>query len=239
MHAVESAGLHARALSTFDLPPDELVPEGTDFVLGIDPTDASVLDGASALVLPGGGDIDPQLYGRRRHPRTHKVSYRRDHFEMTLLDRALAEDLPVLAICKGMQLLNVHLGGTLIQHLVDDPSRLDHDRDMPRSDPVHSVTLKEGCKLAGIFGSHVVQVNSHHHQGLDDVAAELEPVGWAEDRVLEAVEHRRRTWVIGVQWHPEAMADTDPTQAKLFNALATAARRYHGEAVEESEAQSA
>ncbi|MEA2477558.1 MAG: putative glutamine amidotransferase [Actinomycetota bacterium] len=223
---------------TFDLPPDEIVPEGTDFALNLDPDDASVLDGAAALLLPGGGDIDPQLYGRPRHPRTHKVSHRRDHFEMTLLKRALSEDLPVLAICKGMQLLNVHLGGTLIQHLVDDPAKLDHDRDAPRSDPVHSVTLKEGSKLASIFGTRSIEVNSHHHQGLDDVATNLEPVGWAEDGVLEAVEHTERTWVIGVQWHPEAMAAVDPIQAKLFGALAAAALRHHETAIT-AEAQSA
>lgn len=219
--------MHARALSTFDLPPDEIVPEGTDFLLNIDPDDASVLDGACALVLPGGGDIDPQMYGRPRHPRTHKVSHRRDYFEMTLLRRALEEDLPVLAICKGFQLLNVHLGGTLIQHLRDDPTKLEHDRDAPRADAAHDVRLKEGSKLARIFGATTVGVNSHHHQGLDDVASELEPVGWAEDGVLEAVEHIHRSWVIGVQWHPEAMAPVDAMQAKLFDGLVDCARRYY------------
>ncbi|MFN2595019.1 MAG: gamma-glutamyl-gamma-aminobutyrate hydrolase family protein [Actinomycetota bacterium] len=185
------------------------------------------MDGASALVLPGGGDIDPQLYGRPRHPRTHKVSHRRDHFEMTLLERALAEDMPVLAICKGMQLLNVYLGGTLIQHLLDDGNKLDHDRDSPRADVVHKVRLKEGSRLARIYGTTELEVNSHHHQGLDDVASDLEPVGWAPDSVLEAVEHRSRSWVIGVQWHPEAMAPVHPMQAKLFDALAEAARTHH------------
>ncbi|MDQ3877380.1 MAG: gamma-glutamyl-gamma-aminobutyrate hydrolase family protein [Actinomycetota bacterium] len=230
--------MHAKALMTFGLPRDEIVPEGVDFELDLDPDDASVLDGASALVLPGGGDIDPQLYGRPRHPRTHKVSYRRDHFEMTLLARALAEGLPVLAICKGMQLLNVHLGGTLIQHLADDATRLEHDRDAPRSDPAHAVTLKKGCKLASVFGTRDIEVNSHHHQGLDDVAPDLEPVAWAEDGVLEAVEHRHRSWVIGVQWHPEAMSDVDPVQAKLFDALIEAARSYD-EGMRRTEARSA
>ena len=225
-HAVELAGGTPRVLSTFDLGPTEEIPDDLDVLQDIDPYDSSVLEGASGLIIPGGGDIDPELYGRKRHPRTHNVSQRRDRFELTLLSEAMERDMPVLAICHGMQLLNVHEGGTLNQHLLDDPNKLDHYRDRPMAEPAHSVTFKEGNMLAEVMGAQTVQVNTHHHQGLDDVPATLEPVGWAEDGVLEAVIHRDHSWVVGVQWHPEAMAPVHKDELALFESFVDAARRY-------------
>lgn len=227
-HAVEAAGGRTRVLSTFELPPLEEQPEETDAVLGADPYDGSVLDGATGLVIPGGGDIDPALYGRERHPRTHNVSNRRDRFELTLLSEALDRDIPVLAICHGMQLLNVHLGGTLIQHLPDDPDRQEHDRDRPRSDPVHLLEIEPESLLADVLGDCEARVNSHHHQGLDDVSDDLVPVAWSEDGVIEAVEAPEFAWVLGVQWHPEVMAPADACQMKLFRAFVAAAASYEG-----------
>lgn len=225
-HAVSLAGGNPRVISTFDLPAGEELPDDLDVATDLDPYDASVLEGACGLVIPGGGDIDPELYGRKRHPRTHNVSQRRDRFELTLLTEALERDMPVLAICHGMQLLNIHQGGTLIQHLLDDDTKLDHYRDRPMAEPAHGVTLTEGSLLAKVMGGVEVQVNTHHHQGLDDVADTLEPIGWAEDGVLEAVVSPSHSWVVGVQWHPEAMAPVHSDELAIFEAFVAASEAY-------------
>jgi putative glutamine amidotransferase len=222
------AGGHPKVLSTFHLPQNEELPEDLEVVEDLDPYDASPLEGACGLVIPGGGDIDPELYGRPRHPRTHQVSQRRDRFELTLLAEALERDMPVLAICHGMQLLNVHFGGTLNQHLLDDPKKLDHYRDRPLAEAAHGVAFTEGTLLAEIFGDVRADVNTHHHQGLEDVAAPLQEIGWAEDGVLEAVVSKEHSWVVGVQWHPEAMAPVDKKELAIFEAFVEATRSYAG-----------
>ena len=222
VQALEMVGLRSKVLAPFELLPSEEVPPGLEVHTDLDPYDPSPLEGAAGLLLCGGGDIDPALYGRARHPRTHNVSQRRDLFESTFLAAALELDLPVLAICRGMQLLNVHLGGTLNQHLLDDPSKLDHYRDRPLAEPAHSVTLETDSILCSALSGPKVAVNTHHHQGLDDVAEPLEKVGYSEDGVLEAVVSREHTFVVGVQWHPEAMVPMSPQQKGLFHAYADA-----------------
>jgi putative glutamine amidotransferase len=224
--ALSGAGASPKIFSTFTLLPDQDVPQHLEVVLGVDPDDASPLEGASGLLLPGGGDIDPAWYGRRRHPKTTKISHRRDQFEMTLLGEALDRDLPVLAICHGMQLLSVHLGGTLDQHLADDPRRIEHDPSDPTPGPVHKVHVDEASPLAEIFDGTEIAVNSSHHQGLDGVPAGLREAAWAEDGVLEGIVSRDHTWVVGVQWHPEAMAASDDTQLRLFSAFVDATKAY-------------
>ena len=224
--AVSLAGGMPKVLSTFDMPPHEELPADLEVIEGLDPYDESSLEGACGLVIPGGGDIDPELYGRPRHPRTHNVSQRRDRFELTLLGEALKRDMPVLAICHGMQLLNVHQGGTLNQHLLDDASKLDHYRDRPIAEPAHGVSFTDGSLLSEIFGAVRADVNTHHHQGLDDVAPSLEQIGWAEDGVLEAVVSREHSWVVGVQWHPEAMAPVDEKELAIFRSFVTATESY-------------
>ena len=228
VEAVASSGGTARVLSTFNLLPDEQVPEGLSVTSDIDPEDASVLEGAAGLVLPGGGDIDPEWYGRPRHAKTVRISHRRDRFELTLIEAALERDLPLLAICHGMQLLNVHYGGTLDQHLSDDSRLLDHDRDrgLPTAEPIHQLDVKKTSILTDILGTACTEVNTHHHQGVDDLAPQLEAVGWAEDGVLEAVVGREHSWVVGVQWHPEAMAPVQPEQKSLFASFVAAAEDY-------------
>lgn len=206
-------------------PEDEFPPE-IEVQNGLDAADPSLLDDVSGLILPGGGDIDPAVYGCPRHPRTHNVSLVRDRFELAVLQLALDRDMPVLAICRGMQLLNVGLGGTLEQHLGDRPGRLPHDRDRPRAEPAHKVRLAPGSILAGILGTTEMAVNSHHHQGLERVADELIEVGWAEDGVLEAVEARTRSCVIAVQWHPEVMAPVDRTQGAIFGYFLDSVRSH-------------
>jgi putative glutamine amidotransferase len=222
LDALRAAGGSPKLFSTFEPGPGQTLPRDIECCMGLEADDDSPMAGAVGLVLPGGGDIDPDWYGRPRHPRTRNVNTRRDRFERTLLNEALRSDLPVLAICHGMQLLNVCLGGTLHQHLADDPERVNHDCGIPRAEGIHDLTVKDDSVLANVFGATEVAVNSHHHQGLDDVAGSLEQVAWAEDGVLEAVVSRAHSWVVGVQWHPEAMASTSREQRRLFEAFVEA-----------------
>lgn len=229
VHAVDLAGGRAKVLSTFELPEDEHIPEGLEVVTGIDPRDPSHLQSAMGLIVPGGGDIDPAWYGKKPHPRTTAINHQRDTYELTLMNEALEADMPILTICHGMQLLNVLFGGTMDQHLADRHNLIEHDRDRPRADSAHICRIKPGSILEHIFGSQRVGVNSHHHQGLGAVAPVLEEIGWAEDSVLEAVVSRDHTWVVGVQWHPEAMAPVNSQQLKLFEDFLEASRRYAAE----------
>lgn len=174
----------------------------------------AALDG---LVLSGGGDIDPANYGQTPHPINYGTRPERDAFELSLLRGALKEDLPVFAVCRGMQVLNVAFGGSLTQHL---PDRVGHDRHRPRPGvfgPVR-VRLDARSRVGAIVGTEV-QVQCAHHQALGRVADDLTVVGWAEDGTVEAVELAGHGFVLGVQWHPEQ----DHTDDRLFAALVTAA----------------
>ncbi len=222
VEALALVGVPSKVLSPFELLPSEQVPAGLDVRTELDPYDASPLEGASGLLLCGGGDVDPALYGQPRHPRTHNVSQKRDLFESTFLAAALEKDLPVFAICRGMQLLNVHLGGTLEQHLMDDPKRLDHYIDRPLSDPAHAVNLQADTVVPRAMGGTDMRVNTHHHQGLDQVADPLVEIGWSEDGVLEAVVSSAHSFVIAVQWHPEAMVPMHEDEIGLFRSFADA-----------------
>ncbi|MBA2274850.1 MAG: gamma-glutamyl-gamma-aminobutyrate hydrolase family protein [Actinobacteria bacterium] len=222
--AVRATGGSPIVLSTFN--PPKKAPKDIEVVDSLDPNDASLLDGAVGLVIPGGGDVDPDWYGAvERHPKSRNISHRRDRFETTLLAAALARDMPVLAICHGMQVLNVHLGGTLVQHLADDPKRLDHDRNTPRTQFVHGVHTKDKSFLADLLGSSPT-VNSHHHQGLAAVGEPLEEIAWAEDGVLEGVMSTDHHWVIGVQWHPESLVTVDEGQENLFRSFIQATEEF-------------
>jgi putative glutamine amidotransferase len=225
VEAVRAVGGRVRIASAFRLPPEE-IPAGVEIVDHVDPDDVSSLDDAIGLVLPGGGDIDPSWYGRPRHPRTYAVNHLRDRFELALMTAALERDMPILAICHGMQLLNVHLGGTLDQHLSDNPVRMEHDRGNPSPNPIHRLRIKERSALARVLGTTEAQINSHHHQGIADVAHGLEEVGWSEDGVLESVVSSSHTWVVGVQWHPEVMVETSESQRNLFGGLVAAGAEY-------------
>lgn len=232
--ALSAAGGRPAVFSAFALGPGEEVPEGLLVRTELDPEDASPIGEAAGLILTGGGDVDPSFYGESPHPRTYNISRRRDRFEMTLLGAALERHLPVLAVCRGMQVLNVHLGGTLVQHLGDDDSLLDHDRDRPRGEAAHRIKIERHSSLAAIVGGVEAPVNSRHHQGIAELAPPLADVAWADDGVIEAVESRHHAWVLGVQWHPETMARIDTVQARLFERFvdatasrsARAARRY-------------
>ena len=191
------------------LPPD---PSATD-----DPD--PLLDMVDALLLAGGVDMDPATYGAAPHPETDAPVPERDVFEIALARRALERDLPLLGVCRGMQVLNVALGGTLEQHL---PDRLGHNhhRHTPGAFTDHDVRLVEGSLAARAAGETLHPTKSHHHQAIDEVADGLVVTGWSEgDELPEAVEIADRRFALGVQWHPEA----DET-SRLIAALVGEAR---------------
>jgi gamma-glutamyl-gamma-aminobutyrate hydrolase PuuD len=179
---------------------------------GVEETLAAV-DG---LILCGGPDIDPGVYGQRPAPQTAAVSPERDPAELALLRGAHAEDLPVLGICRGMQLLNVAHGGTLIQHL---PAVVGHDghRTRPGNFDAHEVKLAPATRIAAILGERV-EGRSGHHQGIDAIGDGLTAARWAPDGSVEALEDPERGFALGVLWHPEEGEDR-----RLFAALVQAA----------------
>jgi gamma-glutamyl-gamma-aminobutyrate hydrolase PuuD len=192
-----------------------LVPpldEAVDETLG-------VLDG---LVLSGGVDVDPQHYGAARHPETTRTQPERDRAELVLLEAALGRNLPVLAICRGMQLLNVAHGGSLHQHL---PDLLGHNghRETHGIFSEHEVRLRPGSRIAAYLGERT-RVYSSHHQGVEELGQGIEAVGWAEDGPIEAIEDPGRRFALGVLWHPEADEDT-----RLFAALVAEARAHRAD----------
>jgi putative glutamine amidotransferase len=192
-----------------------LIPPSED---GLEET----LDALDGIVFSGGADVDPALYGAEAHLETDDPQQRRDAAEMALLHAALERDVPTLAVCRGVQLLNVSRGGDLVQHL---PERVGHERhrETPGAFSQHPVEVRSGSRLAGVVGSGP-HVTSHHHQSLGRTGEGLVETAWAEDGTVEAVEDPSRRFAIGVQWHPEASDD----QA-LIEALVEEAQRYRAE----------
>jgi len=165
-----------------------------------------VLDVLDALILAGGADIDPGAYGAAAHPETRGTVPERDDFEVALARRALERDIPMLGICRGMQLINVARGGTLRQHLPDDYGHEDHRR-VPGSfdDADHDVRLQAGSLARRAAGEALHGTKSHHHQGVDRLGEGLVATGWSVlDDLPEALEMPGRRFALGVQWHPEA-----------------------------------
>jgi len=179
-----------------------------------------------ALILTGGGDLDPARFGEPRHPTVYDVSAARDELEIELTRRALAEDMPLLAICRGIQVLNVVLEGTLYQDIPSDlGSPIAHTQKEKRDQPTHAVKVHEGSRLAEILGQLEVDVNSFHHQAIKDLGPRLVAVGVAPDGVIEAAEVADHCFAIAIQWHPEDLVDHDPAARGLFRALVDAAVR--------------
>jgi putative glutamine amidotransferase len=182
-----------------------------------------VLDRVDGLVLAGGSDIDPTFYGADRHPKTTSTVPQRDRVELAIGRRAVERDIPVLGICRGMQLLNVAFGGTLLQHIPDDVGHGDHRRHPGSFDDAdHDVRLKPGSLAAAAAGEEVHGTKSHHHQGVDEIGSGFEVTGWSVlDELPEAIEAPANRFVLGVQWHPEA-----DEQSRLIEALVVEAREY-------------
>lgn len=183
------------------------------------------LDHLDGLVLTGGADLDPALYGEQRYPTTDRTSPERDKTEMALARQALEQNMPTLAICRGMQLLNVALGGTLHQHLPEDIGTLVTHRTADDKPERHSSRLVSSSRLASIFDANKTDGVSWHHQGIKKLAAGLTPVAYADDNLIEAVELDDHPWCIGVQWHPEMSAEDDAAQQRLFDTLVNAASK--------------
>jgi putative glutamine amidotransferase len=187
----------------------------------------AMLDGMAGLILTGGEDVDPARYGTAPHPALGEVHAERDAFEIALVRAARARRLPTLAICRGVQVANVALGGTLVQDLPTEwPTALAHDGRWGRSDRVHDLRVAAGSRLAEAIGSTDATTNSLHHQAIGRVADGLVAVAHAPDGVVEGVEWAGHDWwMAGVQWHPEELTDTaEGWDRALFAAFAAAVR---------------
>jgi putative glutamine amidotransferase len=185
---------------------------------GVDET----LDALDGLIFSGGEDLDPAHYGAERHPETTGVHEGRDRAELALLRAALERDMPLLAVCRGSQVLNVALGGDLVQHL---PEIVGHDehKHTPGEFADHDVRVSPDSRLGRLVGEHA-PVKSHHHQGFGRIGSGLREVAWADDGIVEGVEDPDRRFALGVLWHPEVGEDF-----ALFEALVAEARRYREE----------
>src|SRR5262245_2659344 len=190
------------------------------------PTLDALWDRLAGLVLTGGGDIDPQRFSESRHDAVDGVSEGRDVLELELALRAVRQGLPLLAICRGIQVLNVALGGSLHQHLPASypDSRIAHAQQAPREYPTHDVKVTvEDTRLGAVLGAPELRVNSFHHQAIKRLGRGLRDVAWAPDGVIEAVDMPEAPGlVLGVQWHPEDLVGRDPAARNLFTALVTA-----------------
>ena len=175
-----------------------------------------------ALLLSGGVDVNPALYGQKPDPKTESPDDDRDRMEREMLLEALDSDKPVLAVCRGLQLFNVVHGGTLVQHIEGHVTR-----GVRKARPVHDVTVANGTRLAEVLCAAAVRVNSRHHQAVDRLGAGVLISAQAEDGTVEGLERTDRRFAVAVQWHPENMAASDPVQLRLFEKLVQAARwRY-------------
>ncbi|MDH6574533.1 gamma-glutamyl-gamma-aminobutyrate hydrolase family protein [Kitasatospora sp. MAP5-34] len=178
-----------------------------------------LLDRLDGLVIAGGSDIDPARYGAPAHPLTDLPHELRDAWEFDLLRGALDRDLPLLGVCRGMQLLNVALGGDLVQHLPDQVGGEDH-KIAPGTYNRQPVLISPGSRLGGIMGRSA-KVPCYHHQAIGRLGSGLRATAWSADESVEAVELPDHSFALGVQWHPEA----DPTDARLFDAFVLATRK--------------
>lgn len=177
-----------------------------------------------AVLLPGGGDMRPNIYGAEMNPLTDNIDDARDHVEVNLTRWAVDDDLPVLGICRGHQVVNVALGGTLIQ---DVPSEIGtdilHNVTVPRNSRPHDVNIDPGSRLASILGTTTIAVNSLHHQSVGVAAPDACVTAYSPDGVVEALEMPHKKFVLSVQWHPEDLYRDDPAMKRLFKAFVEAA----------------
>lgn len=194
------------------------------------PGDADdLLEGMAGLMLTGGEDVDPVHFREVQHPALGEVHAERDAFELALVGAARRRRLPTLAICRGVQVTNVALGGSLVQDLPSQrPASIAHDGEWSRTDRVHAVRVARGSKLADAMGATQATINSLHHQSIDRLAAPLAAVAHASDGVIEGVEWPNDDWwMVGVQWHPEELAEApEPWDRALFAAFAAAVRAH-------------
>jgi putative glutamine amidotransferase len=183
-----------------------------------------VFDG---ILFTGGGDIRTEIFKGEPHPKVNEVDDERDRLELALIKQTVLDEKPFLGICRGCQVLNVAMGGTLYTHIPDQlPKAVRHDwyPDIPRNTLAHPVRIDEGSQCALVFGDSIVQVNSLHHQGIKELAPKLRAVGYAPDGLVEAVEVPDHRFGIAVQWHPEWLTDQQ-SMRRLFTSFVEAASR--------------
>lgn len=188
-----------------------------------------LLDTIDGLLLSGGGDIEPKHFGdSSQHEKTYGVHRGRDELELALAHGALERDMPILCICRGIQVLNVALGGTLYQDVDDQlDDHINHRQQTektPKHDPSHSVSVEPDTLLAKTYGADAIEVNSFHHQGLWKLGDGLRVNAISSDGLVEAVDYPDRSWVLGVQWHPEMMYRAHAEHRSPFEGLTAACR---------------
>ncbi len=208
---------YVRALQAAGMVP-LIVPPSLD-----DDEARALVHGVAGIVLSGGEDVDPAMYGASRHPATQDSHGGRDATERALVLAARDAGRPLLAICRGLQMLNVALGGTLVQDLPSQrPSDIRHARNDARNQRVHAITVQHGSRLAAALGTTQFDANSMHHQAVDRLAEGLRATAHASDGIIEGVETANDDWwVLGVQWHPEELVgDAKPFDRGIFAAFA-------------------
>jgi putative glutamine amidotransferase len=194
----------------------------------IEEAPVGLLSSFHGLLLIGGGDLAPSRYGAEDHPEQYGVDEARDAIEMALLEEASRIEMPVLAVCRGAQVVNAAHGGTLFQHLPEAEGLGEHAIPNAGGSTVHDVKLAPDSRIAAATRADVLSCSSHHHQGIDVVGDGLVAVGWTDDGLVEAVEGDQG-WLVAVQWHPEHTVQSDPAQQALFDALAERAAAFREE----------
>ncbi|MCC3358591.1 gamma-glutamyl-gamma-aminobutyrate hydrolase family protein [Bacillus sp. REN16] len=184
--------------------------------IGIDEDVSQIASSIDALLLTGGGDIDPTLFGEEPHPKLGTISPGRDQLEPAIIKEMLDADKPILAICRGIQILNIALGGDMYQDIYSQHENelLQHSQKATRYHLAHYVKAKEGSLLASVAGTDEFKVNTYHHQSVRHVPYPLEVCGVASDGIIEAIESKGHSFVLGVQWHPEGLAVNGDSIAK-------------------------
>ncbi len=192
----------------------------------------AIYDRLDGLLLAGGGDLDPRHYGEAIHEKCGQPDEARDTVELTLARWALAEGLPILGICRGIQVMNVADGGTLYQDIASQaPGSLKHDcwPDYPRNHLAHQVIVKGNSLMAIVLDQRKFAVNSMHHQAIKDLAPRFKAVARATDGLIEAIEDGEHPFALAVQWHPEELVEDAPPMRRLFGDFISAARRWGSE----------
>jgi putative glutamine amidotransferase len=214
---VRLAAAYVSALENAGLVPLIVPPLSTDGVA------ETIIDSVSGLVLTGGEDVDPALYGEKRHEKVRSVNSARDATEAALISAAKRRGTPIFAICRGVQILNVALGGSLVQDIPSEcHTTIAHDEDTARDSRAHDIAIEPGSLIARAVGTEHCRVNSFHHQSVKRVAAGMRVTATSPDGIIEGIESADDGWwAMGVQWHPEEMTDSpEPWDRGLFKAFA-------------------